>query len=115
MYVKSNLDLLTLYQGSFYDVLKHMEETLNFTTKIYRRKSGGWGMPIIYPNKSIQLSPGMVNDLKDGSADMIVTALTILYSRKYVIDFLHPIMPEIGGKDFPSLIISDQITVRAPL
>ena len=57
----------------------------------------------------------MVNDLKDGSADMIVTALTILYSRKYVIDFLHPIMPEIGGKDFPSLIISDQITVRAPL
>ena len=47
----------------------------------------------------------MVNDLKDGSADMIVTALTILYNRKYVIDFLHPIMPEIGGKDFPSLII----------
>ena len=47
----------------------------------------------------------MVNDIKDGSADMIVTALTILYSRKYVIDFLHPIMPEIGGKDFPSLII----------
>ena len=63
-------------------------------------------MPIIYPNKSIQLSPGMVNDLKDGSADMIVTALTILYSRKYVIDFLHPIMPEIGGKDFPFLIVS---------
>ena len=83
-----------------------MEATLNFTTKIYRRKSGGWGIPIIYPNKSIHLSPGMVNDLKDGSADMIVTALTILYSRKYVIDFLHPIMPEIGGKDFPSLIIS---------
>jgi hypothetical protein len=35
-----------------------MEETLNFSTKIYRRKSGGWGIPIIYPNKSIHLSPG---------------------------------------------------------
>ena len=65
--------------GSFYDVLKHMEATLNFTTRIYRRKSGGWGMPIIYPNKSIHLSPGMVNDLKDGSADMIGAEFVVTY------------------------------------
>ena len=59
-----------------------MEATLNFTTRIYRRKSGGWGMPIIYPNKSIHLSPGMVNDLKDGSADMIGAEFVVTFSSR---------------------------------
>ena len=39
-------------------------------------------MPIIYPNKSIHLSPGMVNDLKDGSADMIGAEFVVTFSSR---------------------------------
>ena len=39
-------------------------------------------MPIIYPNKSIHLSPGMVNDLKDGSADMIGAEFVVPFSSR---------------------------------
>ena len=39
-------------------------------------------MPIIYPNKSIHLSPGMVNDLKDGSVDMIGAEFVVTFSSR---------------------------------
>ena len=80
-YIPSNdtYDVTNFIKGPLYDVLKSLEATLNFTTKIYKRRLGGWGIPKIYPNKSVEVSPGMVKDLMQGSADIIVTTLTILY------------------------------------
>ena len=67
-------DVTNLVTGVFYDILKNLEETLNFTTKLYKRKNGGWGLPQIYQNGSIELSPGMLSDLMHGSADLIVAS-----------------------------------------
>jgi hypothetical protein len=79
-------DVTNHLKGSFYGILKYLEKRLNFTTKIFKRKDGGWGMPIQYPNGSIEVSDGMVKDVMLGKADMIAASLSILYSR-YVVFF----------------------------
>ena len=83
IYLPSNntYDVTNHLKGSFYGILKYLEKRLNFTTKIYKRKAGGWGMPIRYPNGSIEVSDGMVKDVMHGKADMIAASLSILYSR----------------------------------
>ena len=79
-------------KGSFYEILKHMEKKLNFTTKLYKRKVAAWGIPKIYPNGSIQISDGMVKDVAFGSLDMIATGLVMLPERFFAIDYLQTII-----------------------
>jgi hypothetical protein len=95
--IRDRYEVTNLVTGAFYNILKNLEKSLNFTTKLYKRKDGRWGLPQIHQNGSVEMSPGMVSDLMYGSADLIVTGLTILYERQYVIDFLQPIFPEEGG------------------
>ena len=61
-YFSSNdtYDVTNNIKGAYYDILKHMEAALNFSTKIYRQKTMGWGNPILHHNGSIELSSGMV-------------------------------------------------------
>ena len=83
--------------GSGHEILKHLEKSLNFTSKLYKRRIEAWGTPEVYPNGSIEISDGMVRDLMPGKADMIVAHMDIIHSRKLIIDFLHPIWNHNGG------------------
>ena len=95
--IEDRYDVTNLVSGAFYDILKNLESSLNFTTKLYKRKSGGWGLPIEYPNGTIDLGSGMVKDLVTGSADLLVSSITMLYERHLVMDFLLPMAPEEAG------------------
>ena len=91
--IEDRYDVTNLVSGPFHDILKILERSLNFTTKLYKRKLGGWGLPIEYPNGTIELSSGMVKDLATGLADLIATSITMLYERHLVMDFLVPVAP----------------------
>ena len=95
--IEDRYDVTNLVSGAFYDILKNLEFSLNFTTKLYKRKSGGWGLPIEYSNGTIELGSGMVKDLVTGSADLLVSSITMLYERHLVMDFLLPMAPEEAG------------------
>ena len=95
--IEDRYDVTNLVSGAFYDILKNLEQSLNFTTKLYKRKSVGWGLPVQYPNGTIELDSGIVKDLVTGSADLLVTSITMLYERQLVMDFLHPMAPEETG------------------
>ena len=99
VYFPSNdtYDVTYYAKGPGYEILKHLENSLNFSTKSYKRRSGGWGTPTIYPNGTVDLEEGIVKDLHFGKADVTVSHLDITYSRQFVIDFLPPIWNHIGG------------------
>ena len=82
-YIPSNdtYDVTHYSNGPFYVILKHLENTFNFTTKLYKRKTGGWGMPTILNNGTVEISDGMVKDVMMGSADMIMATVSVLYNR----------------------------------
>lgn len=83
IYIESNDTYLVTNHviGSYHDILKTLQNRLNFTTQLYKRRSGGWGAPLVYPNGSIELSDGMIKDVMLGKADLIATSISILYSR----------------------------------
>ena len=99
VYFPSNntYDVTNYAKGSGYEIFKHLEKSLNFSTKLYKRRSGGWGTPTIYPNGTVDIEEGIVKDLFFGKADVIVGHLDITHSRQFVIDFLPPIWNHIGG------------------
>ena len=99
VYFPSNdtFDVTDYAKGPGYEILKHLENSLNFSTKSYKRRSGGWGTPTIFPNGSVDLEEGMIKDVIFGKADMIVSHLDITYSRQIVIDFLPQIWNQNGG------------------
>ena len=83
--------------GSTYDIWMLLQENLNFTTRIFRRKNLDWGVPILYPNGSIVVPKGIIRDMATGQADFAITPLVILYSRHLVMDYLHPMFDTISG------------------
>ena len=91
-------DVTNSIQGSFFDIWKNLETTLNFTTKIYiRKETKGWGVPNELSNGTILLSDGVVKDVWSGQAHVLLSAATILHARYLVIDYLQPIMTRDGG------------------
>ena len=91
-------DVTNSIQGSFFDIWKNLETTLNFTTKIYiRNETKGWGVPSQLSNGTIVLSDGVVNDVWSGKAHVLLSAATIVHARYLVIDYLQPIMTRDGG------------------
>ena len=41
-------------QGSLYEISKTLEKRLNFTTKVYKRRSEGLGVPMVYSNGQME-------------------------------------------------------------
>ena len=76
--------------GKYIDILQILQERLNFSTQLYKRKDGGYGFIFPQSNGSFH-GTGMVGDLFFKRADMIVTGLTMLYQRALYIDFLPPV------------------------
>ena len=92
-YFPSNktFDVTGLVQGSLFEVWTILQNNLNFTTKIYSRMDNKWGIPIQHPNGSINVPDGIIKDGMDGSADILMASISILYSRYLVIDYLVPL------------------------
>ena len=72
------------------DTLNHLEKSLNFSTKLYKRKDGKWGVPITLPNGTIILN-GMLKSITESHVDMICASLSIVESRLTYVDYLVPI------------------------
>ena len=73
--------------GLFNDLLHTLENKLNFTTMIYKRKEISWGHISPQSNGSY-IGTGIVGDVFFGRADIVVTSLGITLKRGLYIDFL---------------------------
>ena len=84
-------DVTGLVHGSYFDIWMMMQNNLNFTTIIYRKKVKKYGVPVQHPNGSISVPDGIIKDSLDYSADILFAHLSILYNRYLVIDYMVPI------------------------
>ena len=66
--------------GTFIDVLQFLQNSFNFTTKLYKRKDGQWGNPVISPNGTVQIG-GMLLNLYDHSAEFLWAPYSFLPER----------------------------------
>ena len=82
-------DVTNIASGSYKNALSYLEQSLNFSTKLYKRKDGVWGMPKIMPNGSTHLS-GMLKSITESHIDMIGASFSILQSRLDYVDYLVP-------------------------
>ena len=82
-------DVTRIVSGSYKNVLSHLEKSLNFSTKLYKRKDGVWGMPKIMPNGSIYLE-GMLKSITESHVDMIGATISMIPSRLDFVDYLVP-------------------------
>ena len=87
--------------GIYHDILITMQNELNFTAEIYKRKDNGWGQVYSQKDGSFQAS-GMVGDVFFGRADAIAAALVVTIERALYIDYLNPIAPFEVGLFIPS-------------
>jgi hypothetical protein len=89
-------DVTGLVQGMYFEVLKILEEQLNFTTRLFKREDGVWGSGFIQDNGSFKTS-GMITNLVEGSADILASSLGIVYPRNLFVDYLPPISYDVGA------------------
>ena len=89
-------DVTNIVSGSYIDALKHLEKSLNFSTKLYKRKDGLWGMPKIFSNGTIILN-GMMKSIVESHVDIICAAMGILPIRHTYVDFLVPMSQEVAA------------------
>ena len=85
-------DLTKIAKGTFIDVLNDLERSLNFTTKLFKRKDGKWGIPHKMPNGSVFFD-GQLQSVVEGPAHLICLFAN-LHSRIPYLDFLPPITTE---------------------
>ena len=73
-----------IISGIYIELLYSIEKSLNFSTKLYKRKDGRWGTPKILHNGTVVIE-GMVKSLYEGSVDIIWTSLYMTLARaKYI-------------------------------
>ena len=84
-------DVTDFVQGPIFDIWTTLQTNLNFTTRIYSRKDDKMGVPIQHPNGSTSVPDGTIKDIMNGSGDVVLTCLTIMYNRYLVIDYLAPL------------------------
>ena len=92
--------------GIYIDILKELQNELNFSSNIYKRKVLAWGF--VYPQENGSLiATGIVGDLFYEKVDLIVAPLAILYRRALYIDYLLPITQKIMGLFIPKTLKED--------
>ena len=72
------------------DILLELQDQLNFTTNIFKRKQRSWGNVYPQPNGSL-IATGMVSDIFHKRADFLLGPLTINHHRAKYIDYLLPL------------------------
>ena len=89
-------DVTSIVSGSYINALKHLEKSLNFSTKLYKRKDGLFGMPKIFSNGTIILN-GMMKSIVESHVDIICAAMGILPIRHAYVDFLVPMSQKVAS------------------
>lgn len=87
--------------GIYIDVLNELQNALNFSTIIYKRKVLAWGFVYPQENGSV-IATGIVGDLFYNKVDLIVAPMAIFYRRALYIDYLLPITRKIIGLYIPT-------------
>ena len=64
-------DVTKSVQGLYYDIFLILQEMLNFTATLYKRKDGKWGPVTVFPNGTI-LTAGIIESVTSGFSEMIV-------------------------------------------
>ena len=59
-------------EGMHYELYLSMQDFLNFTATLHKRKDGAWGPTTVLPNGTIQ-ARGITESLTSGFGEMIVT------------------------------------------
>ena len=97
-YFKSNQTHLMngFAKGVYIDVLDYMQENLNFSTALYKRKYTSYGNMKKWKNGTIT-GDGVISDIFFKRADMIIAAVLITNERLVFIDYLRPILPSKWG------------------
>ena len=76
--------------GLFNDILEIMQERLNFTTELYKRKEVGWGY--IYPKSNGSYEgTGIIGDIFFRRADIAVAPLYYTIDRALYVNYLPPV------------------------
>jgi hypothetical protein len=86
-----------LTYGYYTEILSILESKLNFTTRLYKRQDGIWGLATIDKSTGKFNASGMLIDVMSGNADMIATFLSIVPERTLVVDYLPPTRSDYGG------------------
>ena len=94
--------------GIMFDILERLQNRLNFSTLLYKRKTESWGF--IYPQSNGSfIGTGMVGDIFFQRADLIVAPLVILLKRALYIDYLPPVIDYFCGIYIPNSDFSEQL------
>ena len=56
----------------FYDMFLTLQEKLNFTATLHKRKDSHWGVAKVLGNGTVIASGGIIEDVALGDAEMIV-------------------------------------------
>ena len=59
-------------EGMHYELYLSMQDFLNFTSTLHKRKDGAWGPTTVLPNGTIQ-ARGITESLSSGFGEIIVT------------------------------------------
>ena len=65
-------DVTKFSQGLYYDMFLILQETLNFTATLHKRKDGKWGPLTVFPNGTIAAA-GIAESVISGFGEMIVS------------------------------------------
>ena len=76
--------------GIYHEILMALQNELNFTAQLYKRKKVAWGFVYPQPDGSYK-GTGMVGDLFNGRVDMVVASMAMLHQRALYIDYLVPL------------------------
>ena len=93
-FFKSNQTYLMngFVKGIYIDILETLQENLNFTTTLYKRKDVSYGKIIDWKNGTLT-GEGMISDIFFKRADMILTGVLINTERSIYVDYLRAISP----------------------
>ena len=109
-FFKSNQTYLMngFVKGIYIDILEHLQENLNFTTTLYKRKDVSYGKIIDWKNGTIT-GEGMISDIFFKRADMIIIGVLIDVERSLYVDYLRAISPFKWGLYISKRAVHDSI------
>ena len=71
--MSQTFDVTNSVGGMFYYIFQELQEYLNFTYSLHKRKDGKWGPTTVLANGSV-IAAGITKSLTSGFAEMIMTA-----------------------------------------
>ena len=87
-------DVTEKVEGMYYDIFQILQEQLNFTASIHKRKDGKWG-PITKLENGTILTAGIASSITSGFAEIVATRYTKFghsnLNKKYLTIFFNSI------------------------